>query len=107
MWTWAGELEVRGRGFIPRSRVFVFPGNLDASRDLSEAVRTIVDAYNGQTDGTRFKVVTSSVGLHIVPFESRDQGDAVTTARSVLDSYVTVPVAARTATEHFEALCAA
>ncbi len=82
--------------------------SLDQAPELDEAVlERIVDAYHSQTDGPRFRVLTSSYGFHIVPTKACDASGAWVDVRSALDSSIDLPVAGRTPEEHLIAFCRA
>jgi hypothetical protein len=74
----------------------------------SNLVQRIIDAYHQQNTGdTRFKVVGSSLGLHILPAYVHDQNGRLVEASSLLDTKITVPSAARMPSRHFRAICEA
>jgi hypothetical protein len=54
-----------------------------------------------------FTVVESSLGLHIIPAQARDENGTLVKAGSLLDATVTVPSASRMPSEHLRALCEA
>ena len=72
-----------------------------------ELVSKVVDAYHGQTDGPRFKAISSQWGVHIIPAQVRNADGHFIEARSLLDTPITVPLAKRTAGKHFQEICAA
>ena len=45
----------------------------------------IVDAYNGQTDGTRFRVSSSRWGLHIAPIQAHNSSGQLVTIKPIMD----------------------
>jgi hypothetical protein len=110
VWLWRGELEGRnGRTvwLFPKSRVFNLPAGFHESLDIAAAAGSAVQSYNDQTDGSRFQLLVSPYGVHIVPAQSRDENGDLTNKGSVLDTVVTIPEAGRTPMEHLGSICAA
>ena len=111
---WRGELESQaGRdpnrkwGLFPKPQGFLVPSDTSLDPNLASALSKTLDAYHQQTSGTRFQILTSNWGLHIVPVQAHDEnGDLVPTG-SVLDSRVTVATEERTPEQHLLALLAA
>jgi hypothetical protein len=82
------------------------PGEKPAS--IAGAVRMVVAAYHSQNPGlTRYRVLESRPGTHIVPDQARDETGRLVPAISLLDTRLTVPIERRTATAHVIALCEA
>ncbi len=112
---WRGDKEAMqtagGRiNLLPKRRAFSMPveANLDKTPTVDAGLLSkVVNAYHTQTDGPRFKVTSSSWGLHIVPAQVRDADGHFTEAISLLDARITVPLARRTPIEHIHAICAA
>jgi hypothetical protein len=107
--TWPGELEaVPGRnGLFPAMHSFVMPAESVPGTDLASALENTIAAYHQQACGTRFQVLSSTLGYHIVPVQGRDENERLVPTGSVLDEVVTVPSEARSAMQHLEALGAA
>src|SRR5262249_10777376 len=66
-----------------------------------------IAAYHQQTSGTRFQILSSTLGYHIVPVQGHDESGRLVPTGSVLDQIVTVPSEPRTAEGHLRALGAA
>jgi hypothetical protein len=98
--TWGEDLDViqgtSGLGGYPREQSFVLPKAAKSEKNLGIALHRILEAYDQQTSGTRFQVLSSKLGYHIVPLQG-----------SVLDSPVEVARQERTALEHLAAFAAA
>ena len=96
-------------GWILTRRSFSMPPEADPEvTPLLDAalIRKVLDSYEAQTNGPRFKVSISKWGLHIIPAQVRNQGGDFIDTTSLLDTIISVPVATRTPSEHFEAICA-
>ncbi len=116
---WPGDKErnlrvKQGPGYrhplVPKERSFIFPPGLSPDRTpvLDEtALRKVLDAYHSQTDGPRFRVLTSSYGLHIVPVKARDASGTWVDVRSPLDSFIDLPVTNQIPSGHIVELCRA
>jgi hypothetical protein len=113
MLTWQGDLEVQGRdpkakwALIPRTHAFTMPAVSGSDTDLTRVLENTIAAYHQQTSGIRFKVLSSTLGYHVVPVQGHDENGRSVSATSVLDHIVTVPSEARTAEGHLQALTAA
>jgi hypothetical protein len=113
MLTWQGDLEVQGRdpkakwALIPRTHAFTMPAVSGSDTDLTRVLENTIAAYHQQTSGIRFKVLSSTLGYHVVPVQVHDENGRSVSATSVLDHIVTVPSEARTAEGHLQALTAA
>jgi hypothetical protein len=112
IWLWPGDKGPWPNmiGLVPKERSFILPSGLSPDRTpvLDETVlRKVLDAYHSQTDGPRFRVLTSNYGLHIVPVKARDASGTWVDVRSPLDSFIDLPVTSRTPMEHFIAFCRA
>ena len=111
--TWRGELQAKP-GHDPERKWELFPTPqsflMPESRtgmDLSDALDETITAYHQQTSGTRFKILSSKLGYHIVPVQAHDENGRSITATSALDQVITVPSEVRTAKQHLLALGAA
>jgi hypothetical protein len=112
MLEWSGDLQSFAGvvGLYPRIRSFEIPSGLISGQGFTTAevpLNEILKAYQSQTDGPRFKVLTSSWGLHIVPSEVRDRNGVFAQTKSVMDYVIDVPIAKRTPSEHLAAICKA
>ena len=108
--SWRDELEaVPGHKglMMPAMHSFVIPAESGPDTDLASALENTIAAYHQQTFGTRFQVLSSKLGYHIVPVQMRDANGQSVRAISALDQIVTVPTEARTALQHLIALGAA
>ncbi|MGD0869396.1 MAG: hypothetical protein ABSB88_07595 [Bryobacteraceae bacterium] len=115
IWVWRGELESRRGnenvkwGLFPKARTFSIPASLSPATAPTLSLQLLdsfVDLYHRQTDGPRFTVLSSKLGLHIVPTQAYDATGRLTPAVNPLDLVVSVPVASRTPSGHLRALCA-
>jgi hypothetical protein len=108
--SWRGELEaVPGHKglMMPAVHAFVIPAESGPGTDLATALENTIAAYHQQTSGTRFQVLSSKLGYHIVPVQVHDENGRSVRATSALDQIVTVPSETRTALQHLHALGAA
>jgi hypothetical protein len=83
------------------------PAVSGSDTDLTRVLENTIAAYHQQTSGIRFKVLSSTLGYHVVPVQVHDENGRSVSATSVLDHIVTVPSEARTAEGHLQALTAA
>jgi hypothetical protein len=102
LWRWSGDSEPKGQGFLLKYLSFVRPA--DSGDDPQLILNRTLDEYHRQTNGPRFAVLTSRWGLHIVPTQVHDENGQLVEAVNPLDARITVPVEARTATQHFVAV---
>jgi hypothetical protein len=113
--TWSGDREstsnaAGGLRWIPKEYTFTLPRELDVEQNPElnlGLLNKLLDAYHSQTDGPRFKIVSSRWGLHIVPAQIRDESGRRVPSVSILDTRVTVPVEKRTYRGHLNAICKA
>jgi hypothetical protein len=108
--SWRGELEaVPGHKglMMPATHSFVMPAESGPGTDFASALENAIAAYHQQTSGTRFQVLSSKLGYHIVPIQVHDESRRSVRATSALDQIVTVPTETRTARQHLLALGAA
>ena len=108
--SWRGELEaVPGHKglMMPAVHTFVIPAESGPGTDLASALENTIAAYHQQTSGTRFQVLSSKLGYHIVPVQVHDENGRSVRATSALDQIVTVPSETRSALQHLLALGAA
>jgi len=112
LWEWPGEMRVLGPrvdpatkgGWTPDWVLFTLPDAASPAPDLSARLAQVLAAYHQQTGGPRFQVLTSKLGLHIVPLQVRDRDGHLAPAQNPLDKLVFVPQQERTAHEHINAL---
>jgi hypothetical protein len=70
---WSGDLEsIPGKtapkwSIFPRRQTFSMPDGLQLAPDLAVTLGRTIEAYHQQPSGTRFKLLTSKLGYHIVP----------------------------------------
>ncbi len=118
VWQWRGDVNIRGNDesaphaqWLKDRRLMLLPGWLTPERAPkldAAALGRLLDAYHAQNDdGTRFKVLESRLGLHIVPAQFHNAAGQLVATSSLLDTRITVPVSARMASGHLKALCAA
>jgi hypothetical protein len=112
--TWRGDLEAEGGrdpegkwNLIPKMHAFVMPAVDRSGADLASALEQTIAAYHQQTSGTRFQILSSTLGYHIVPVQVHDENGKSVASTSVLDQIITVPSESRTAEGHLLALGAA
>src|SRR5262245_36353247 len=110
--TWRGEREAMpGRNpdgkseLFPKMQTFFMPESRPDA-DLASVLENTIAAYHQQTSGTRFKLLSSTWGYHILPVQMRDENGRSVPAISVLDQIVTVPSEPRSAIQHLDALAA-
>ena len=90
--TWSGDLrEITGKsgtkGYLyPKEQAFLMPPEAESEPDLGVALNKTLEAYHQQTTGTRFQILTSKWGYHIVPLQVHDDHGALVPARSLLDA---------------------
>jgi hypothetical protein len=112
---WPGDTDqvqyIRGgTGLVPKRRSFSMPAEANPNKSPvldTELLREVVNAYNTQTDGPRFKVSASHWGLHIIPDQVKNSRGQFVNATSLLDTIITIPRATRTPSAHFDAICKA
>ncbi|HEX3748731.1 MAG TPA: hypothetical protein VHW09_32620 [Bryobacteraceae bacterium] len=117
VWRWAGDSVARGSEPDGPFGRWLWDRHLDLPRGVTREensgltatlLQRILDAYRQQNPGdTRFQVVQSSLGLHIIPAFAHDENGSLVKASSLLDTTITVPLAARMPSEHLRALCQA
>jgi hypothetical protein len=106
---WKGDMSQTEMGqIIPKELSFSLP--VELSRKANPQIdgnflKKIIDAYQMQTDGPRFRVSASQSGLHIIPSEIRNSRGIWTRAKPILDSIITIPAASRPPEMHFRLLC--
>lgn len=114
LWEWPGEMaaalgssmvapDTKG-GWSPGWVNFTLPVATTPAADLPARLSQVLAAYDQQTSGPRFKVLTSKLGLHIVPLQVRDRDGRFAPARNPFDNPVLVPQQERTAHRHLKAL---
>ncbi len=111
---WPGDLTPMGKrdpgakwALRPQPQSFIMPAETGVEPNLPLVIDKMLQAFHQATVGTRFQVLTSKWGYHIVPVQARDESGALVPVHSVLDSIITVPVEERTGGEHLRALAAA
>ena len=111
--TWRGELQTKpGRNpeakweLFPMPQSFLMPES-GPGTDLASVLEDTIAAYHHATSGTRFQVLSSKLGYHIVPVQMHDESGRSVPATSALDQIITVPSEARTAMKHLLAIGAA
>lgn len=120
VWVWEGDEVLRDVGrdsgnssmmaVVLTRRVFRLPAELTVARppELTIGVlERVLAEYHRQNPGTRFRIVESKYGFHIVPETAHDASGRLVPARSVMDTIITVEEGTRTASDHFTAICQA
>jgi hypothetical protein len=111
MWEFEGDIELLAtgrRGLFPASLAFTVPPDLTPERrpKLDAAVLgEALSAYHTRTDGPRFKIATSRLGLHLVPDQVRGTDGRLAPARNALDTVLNMPVTSVTPSHHLTDLC--
>jgi hypothetical protein len=112
VWQWAGDFQNRpGQpyGMFRLQRTVNIPDGLtpDQTPALSAAaVGRALEEYHKNYDAPRYRIFESKFGLHIVPETVRDPSGSIVRANNPLDTVVDIPVAARSAEQHLDAVCA-
>ncbi len=112
LWEWPGEMITLGSrvdparkgGWTPGWVSFTLPGAASPAPDLPARLAQVLAAYHQQTGGPRFQVLTSKLGLPIVPLQVRDREGRLAPAQNPLDKLVFIPQQERTAHQHLKAL---
>jgi hypothetical protein len=113
VWAWPGELAPTGINPDPRllqgpvPLTFVMPTDVGTNPDASAVLAESLDEYHRATSGPRFQMLTSPLGMHIVPVQSRDDSGRMQPAKNPLDITVSIPAAERPPFGHIEAVIAA
>jgi hypothetical protein len=92
---------------IPRAQSFRMPKYPQGTKLDSAQLQNIVDAYHDQTNGPKFKIISSTIGLHIIPESIRGGNGLLKQAEVPLDTVIDIPVAKRTPQAHMLAICEA
>jgi hypothetical protein len=111
--SWSGDIGQVPNGIgkmlnIPKRRSFEMPIEAHPSKTPTLDVgllKRVVDAYQDQTDGPRFRVESSRWGLHLIPDQVRDRSGRFVGAINFLDTFISIPVEKRTPARHFQAIC--
>jgi hypothetical protein len=93
---------------IPKRRSFTMPDEANPHKTPTldaGLLRRIVDAYQAETDGPRFRVYRSRMGLHLIPDQVRDRNGRFIEATPFLDTVISIPVEKRTPSGHVRAIC--
>jgi hypothetical protein len=108
--TWRGELQTKpGRNpegkweLFPTPQGFLMP-ETGPGTDFASVLESTILAYHQQTSGTRFQLLSSKLGYHIVPVQVHDEIGRPVPTTSVLDQIITVPSEPRSARQHLLAL---
>ena len=110
IWTWGGDASPSpiARGLYPRDLKLSLPAELFTVQKAElnlDLIAKIVDAYHHDTDGPRFRVLSSRWGFHIVPIQARDSTGRWVSVRALLDTQIYIPVENRTPSMHFVQIC--
>lgn len=107
LWEWDGDITMAGGDKVPKYLRFVIPGEIDAEASLPDVLQRALSAYHDQTAGPRYRVISSALGLHLIPSEVRDSTGTLVAPKNILDSPITVDVQSRSPSGHLAALQAA
>ncbi|MDQ2711078.1 MAG: hypothetical protein M3Y72_17345 [Acidobacteriota bacterium] len=114
LWVWTGELQAGGRAnptakwaLIPITRALSLPALLNTSQGPSAILTQAVAQYNSRPESPQFKVTTWELGFHVIPTRVHDESGALVDSSNPLDLVISIPEGERSATEHFQQLCAA
>jgi hypothetical protein len=86
---------------------FTMPADTGIEPNLAKVLDETLQAYHQQTTGTRFKILVSDYGYHLVPTQVHDDNGRFVAADSLLDARISIPIEARTPMQHYVALIAA
>jgi hypothetical protein len=112
IWEFQGDLAPVG----PAGRLFPMYRSFAAPPELTPANRPKLDAavlgealaaYHSQTDGPRYKISTSRLGLHLIPDQVRGADGILAPARNALDTVLNMPVTLEVPSQHLTDLCIA
>jgi hypothetical protein len=111
IWEYEGDIETIGgrRGPLPLSRTFTIPQGLTPEHRPRLDVAVLGEAlaaYHSQTDGPRFKIAASLLGLHLIPDQVRGADGRFAPARNALDTVLNMPVTSESPSQHLADLCA-
>ncbi len=93
---------------IQKRRSFTMPSQANPRKTPTldtGLLRRIVNAYHEETDGPRFRIYSSRMGLHLIPDQVRDRNGRFAEATPFLDTLISIPVETRTPSEHVRAIC--
>jgi hypothetical protein len=93
---------------IPKRGKFTMPVEANPYKTPTldiELLEKVVDAYQKQTDGPRFRVTSSQWGLHLIPNYVRNKSGQFVKSKNLLDTIISIPVGRRTPSLHFAAIC--
>jgi hypothetical protein len=117
LWLWAGDSVVRGSDPDSPTARWLWDRKLNLPQETSRAeggkldaalVQRVIDAYHAQNPAdARFKLIESSLGLHIVPAYAHDESGRMVAVTALLDTVISVPEAPRMPSEHLAAICQA
>jgi hypothetical protein len=113
VWEWHGDvvseswMNVRNGSLIPRTRQFPMPPPETApgGSAAQSGVNAVLDSYfRRNSDGPRFRTVSSRFGTHIVPDETTATDGSRVQVKPLLDESVTIPADARRLMDHLQAI---
>ena len=115
VWLWRGDLSVQGSderdplALWLKNRKFVLPLQVNTSETFKinmGVLQGIIEAYNRQNaDGTQFKIITSYLGFHIVPWQMYNENGKMGPASTLFDVTIQVDAERRMASEHIKEIC--
>jgi len=102
-----GDLMDRGYDRVPKALVFRMPVDTASEPDLSKALAAVLNAYNLESGGPRYRILQSGLGLHLIPTEMRNAQGQWVPAKNPLDQSINIPKGSRTIQEHSDLFAAA
>jgi hypothetical protein len=110
---WSGDIDEVPNAMgeklrIPKRGNFTMPLEANPRKNpvLDEVLlRKIVNAYQEQTDGPRFRITISRYGFHLIADQVRDNSGQFVKAVTFLDTVISVPAGRRTPSGHVSAIC--
>ena len=99
------EIYDGGIARYPKRVTFVIPNEVkpDKNTQLAPSVLAkVVEAYQKQFGGPKYKILNSKWGLHLIVDEVRDKNGKFVKVKPYLDEVITVPSGKRTGFEHLK-----
>lgn len=106
VWEFPGDLTTGAK--YPKELTFALPVELAPSRRRTLDAAVLAEAmaaYHSQTDGPRYRIATSRLGLHLIPDQVRRADGTFARARNPLDTVIDMPVTLRSRSQHVQDLC--
>ena len=90
---------------IPKRVTFVIPDEVkpDKNQQLDSSVlEKVVETYQKQFGGPKYKIISSELGLHLITDEVRDKNGQWVKEKPYLDAVISIPSEIRTGLGHIE-----